>query len=430
MYSVSGYIALKEGSTLNASQCILIFKVASTFLMLYDVFGTILDNNNLFFNIKRGASTYILINANTGYVTGCQGTVSPAMINNGPNSVNIFAPTTGGTRGQILQSNGNSAPIWTDLPETGISELIGTEDKPINWYTDLQVGNYYIVTGTILHNSSSVTTLSKKFLAYKNDTYGVILYNIKLTASPSINYNTEYVNTRLTINNYGYPTGYRHNTYVSNVNGDTNIYTNIYVPTSAGTSGQILKSNGTSNAPTWFTPDYASQSYVDTQISNMGIGISVSHYDDTTLSDHLDEILSYTNPSNGGTLLFIGFRLNTGVNGDRIKTSMSNNSGMSVITESDVNLISNETFITFRPTAVEPNNGVTQSVKFVSSDTGNNGIINLVLDKSGDVLKAILSGSSSVAFTSNREVNQYFFDNIDIINQPITHLVIEYQKSN
>ena len=27
----------------------------------------------------------------------------------------IFAPETGGTAGQVLQSNGNAAPIWTDL---------------------------------------------------------------------------------------------------------------------------------------------------------------------------------------------------------------------------------------------------------------------------------------------------------------------------
>ena len=27
----------------------------------------------------------------------------------------IFAPETGGTAGQVLQSNGNAAPSWTDL---------------------------------------------------------------------------------------------------------------------------------------------------------------------------------------------------------------------------------------------------------------------------------------------------------------------------
>lgn len=158
-----------------------------------------------------------------------------------------------------------SENVSVAIPENSIPLLVGTESRPINWYSDLQIGNYYIVTGTILHRSGSVTTLSKKFLAYKNDTYGIILYNIKLTASPSINYNTEYVNTRLTINNYGYPTGYRYITYVSNVNGGTDVYTDIYAPTSSGISGQILKSNG-SGQPSWVTPDYASQTYVNNVI--------------------------------------------------------------------------------------------------------------------------------------------------------------------
>lgn len=152
------------------------------------------------------------------------------------------------------------------IPENSISLLVGTESKPINWYSDLQMGNYYIITGTILHSSDSVTTLSRKFLAYKSDTYEITLYNIKLTSSTSIDYNIEYVHTQLTINSYGYPTDYRYITYVSNVNGETDINADIYAPTSSGTSGQLLKSNGT-GAPVWITPDYASQTYVDDAIS-------------------------------------------------------------------------------------------------------------------------------------------------------------------
>lgn len=162
----------------------------------------------------------------------------------------------------------------------------------------------------------------------------------------------------------------------------------------------------------------------------LGAGIKTLHYDDTSLNSHLDEILSYTNASNGGTLLFIGFKLAAQLTGDRIKAQNSN-SFINITTES-VPLLSDETFITFRPTAVEPDNGTVKSVKFISTDPGNVGVINLVLDKSGGVYKAILSGMSSKIETDGftKTINQYFFDNIDIINQSITHLVIEYQTSN
>lgn len=49
-----------------------------------------------------------------------------------------------------------------------------------------------------------------------------------------------------------------------NLNGTSKSGTsvNIYTPTSFGSSGQILKSNGDGKAPTWFTPDYATISSV------------------------------------------------------------------------------------------------------------------------------------------------------------------------
>jgi len=163
------------------------------------------------------------------------------------------------------------------------------------------------------------------------------------------------------------------------------------------------------------------------QSIDKSIGIGVTHYDKDTLNEYLEEILSYTNPSNGGTLLFIGFKLTNDISGNRFKLTNSLSGSLSASQE-NVTLLSNETFITFRPTAVEPDNGTTKSVKFISSDTGNTGVMNLVLDKTGGVFKAILSGSSSTA--SGDTITQYFFDSIDIINEPITHLVIEYQESN
>ena len=165
----------------------------------------------------------------------------------------------------------------------------------------------------------------------------------------------------------------------------------------------------------------------DDHVADGGIGIGVTHYDRDNLSKYLEEILGYTNPLNGGTLLFIGFKLTNDITNTRFKLVNSLTGSVSVSQES-VTLLSNETFVTFRPTAVEPDNGTTKSVKFISSDTGNTGVMNLVLDKTGGVFKAILSGSSSVV--SGDTITQYFFNNVDIINEPITHLVIEYQKSN
>lgn len=166
----------------------------------------------------------------------------------------------------------------------------------------------------------------------------------------------------------------------------------------------------------------------------LGAGIKTLQYDNTTLSDHLDEILSYTNVSNGGTLLFIGFKLAEQFNGNRIKISTSGTSVTNSPATLELNtpLISNETFLTLRPVAVDPDNGTVKSVKFISADPANNGILTLLLDKSGNEYKAIISGYSTIMDGST--LNQYAFgDNgsdFNMINKTISHLVIEYQTSN
>lgn len=63
-------------------------------------------------------------------------------------------------------------------PETNFIYLVGTEDKPINFYTDLEVGKGYILKGYIYVTKYMTTnTYSNHFFAYKQSTNSVFIYN-------------------------------------------------------------------------------------------------------------------------------------------------------------------------------------------------------------------------------------------------------------
>lgn len=140
--------------------------------------------------------------------------------------------------------------------------LTGTQEKPINLATDLEVNEYYLITGYLYKNSTSNIQLTSKFLVQKYEStsyYVVIIYGgnfqngtIKSTAS--------LCNSKIFLrkdNTGELNIGGNKALGISIFNGTNPIFTDadtiqsLYAPIEAGTSGQILKSNGVSKAPTW-----------------------------------------------------------------------------------------------------------------------------------------------------------------------------------
>ena len=188
------------------------------------------------------------------------------------NDINyIWAPTSGGKAGQILKSNGNNAPTWIDLPNSGIEILTGTAESPINFATDMEVNHLYSCSGVFFNtiSPSAQSSISGKtvnfqdqgrsFLFYKrNDTSVVCLASSHNTNSKTtvIIFSAMYGITEITFDSTtGELTNIRSGMGFGRVNGiegNGNAQAlGIYAPTTSGTSGQILQSTGENSEPIW-----------------------------------------------------------------------------------------------------------------------------------------------------------------------------------
>ena len=161
-------------------------------------------------------------------------------------SASFYAPTSAGTSGYYLKSNGsNSAPTWTSLTIPSIT-LNGSSNTTPSFYAPTTAGTngYYLKSNgsgapswtsfptipTIKLNNSTNTSPS----FYAPTTGGTSGYYLKSNGSTSA------------------PTWASLTVPSITLNGSSNTSPSFYAPTSAGTSGQYLKSNG-SGAPSWAT---------------------------------------------------------------------------------------------------------------------------------------------------------------------------------
>lgn len=204
------------------------------------------------------------------------------------NDINyIWAPTSGGKAGQILKSNGNNAPTWIDLPNSGIEILTGTVESPINFATDMEVNHLYSCSGVFFNTvaSSAQSSISGKtitfqdqgrsFLFYKRDDTSVVClassHNTGNQTTSVIIFSAMYGITEITFDSTtGELTNIRSGMGFGRVNGiDGNGNAQalgIYAPIESGTSGQLLQSNGEGVAPTWVTANYASSADLETKL--------------------------------------------------------------------------------------------------------------------------------------------------------------------
>lgn len=135
----------------------------------------------------------------------------------------------------------------------GIETLVGTDEKPLNLATDLEVSKLYILSGKLYYNSNSKSTFEVPTLVYKISNSNLVVYNVRWAGINNIqNYSGMY--TELSINASSGDIGIKKQYFsVASFNGTSTPTGAIsfYAPTSSGSSGQILQSNGTSKAPTW-----------------------------------------------------------------------------------------------------------------------------------------------------------------------------------
>ena len=222
----------------------------------------------------------------------------------------IYAPTSAGTNGQYLKSNGTGAPTWVDLPDFSCI-MIGTPENPnmlnnenvVTINNSLEIGgtlyltndyNNWVSISTEVDNSDpyeskksviidsdleigSTLYLSNNQIDYasiQTDGGGDLIFSggnfvvngpVSLKGAANTGSATKpiYIDANGKFNPTTYTLGasvppgakFTDTTYKLTLNGTTNgsgstNLGSIYAPISGGTSGQYLMSNG-SGAPTW-----------------------------------------------------------------------------------------------------------------------------------------------------------------------------------
>lgn len=164
-----------------------------------------------------------------------------------------------GTAGQVLTSNGESqSPIWSnlDLPEQNVISLTGTQENPIVLYNDIEVGKIYFLSGYIkVVQPATAYSLpdSKPTIMcvglWLNNEKTIEVRGVQFTSTGVYSQGWNFIQT-ITFHS---SSSWDSNSYLSlnSINGTDTTALNVYAPTVSGTSGQILKSNGSNEAPTW-----------------------------------------------------------------------------------------------------------------------------------------------------------------------------------
>lgn len=150
----------------------------------------------------------------------------------------------------------------TELPNTGIKYLIGTEDSPVNLYADTEVGQIYAVSGYVWRKPNGTGGKDKFdisslvfYFRKESDTEGVIDGLLLKsngtngsTGGTQIVFNSDPNNSSRVVGEIAL-----YNTFLRlNVNGGNSAPLTplmIYVPTTAGSAGQVLQSTG--GEPEW-----------------------------------------------------------------------------------------------------------------------------------------------------------------------------------
>lgn len=276
-YFINGPIIKNLSTTINISRTLLFYKYQHDHT---DVQSGVLYGCD-FTNSSHGGCSY---SSGTEFNINSDGTLSYPQIFytigslNGPNASygsppDIYAPRSSGTSGQILQSNGeNYEPTWIDNQFT---RLVGTQENPINFATQMVTGRLYSCSGyfnttnesnensiaynkTIIIGSSNPATYPRTALVYKiSDTEVVFLHaNINNNSASLAIVPSYYSETLITFDSTtGNIVDVEQGMMLKIINGDkTNLEAQrdgIYAPLTSGEVDQILVSQGEGKAPVW-----------------------------------------------------------------------------------------------------------------------------------------------------------------------------------
>lgn len=148
-------------------------------------------------------------------------------------------------------------------------------------------------------------------------------------------------------------------------------------------------------------------------------------YDNTTLADHIDEILGYVNTENGGNLISIKAKIgNTAITGSRKVVTTTTSSGAISVESGEGTIINAGEMIMLTPGAIRNGAKGKKATFICANDTDNHSNTNVDISNLESTNKAVLSGIEFGYLNDN--IVQIYYQNINILDAQLEHLVIDY----
>jgi hypothetical protein len=225
--------------------------------------GTVLQGNGTAADPTFSAVPVLGVNGTTtgqlNFATSVSSGASITVQNGGATAAyNFNLPTSAGTAGQLLtsQAGGSNAMTWTSLPSTATSNL--------------NSGQVWVGNGSNI--STAVTPTGDMTISSTGATTVGSVDGVSYPTSPSTN-TVPVVTSSNTVTYEAVPVGAGGTGQSSVLTADGVVYassTTAMATTAAGTSGQVLTSNGAGNGPTWqtlgaFAPVYTAGNWYQAQ---------------------------------------------------------------------------------------------------------------------------------------------------------------------
>lgn len=148
-------------------------------------------------------------------------------------------------------------------------------------------------------------------------------------------------------------------------------------------------------------------------------------YDNTTLADHIAEILGYVNTENGGNLININFKVAAAVTGEMKTVTNTLSTNTLTNSSSTVAIINADEMISMTVGTVRNGSTSGKKVTFTcANDTNICSFTNIDISNINGTDVATISGQE-IDFGTGTIITNYF-KSIDILNVLLEHLVINY----
>lgn len=168
------------------------------------------------------------------------------------------------------------------------------------------------------------------------------------------------------------------------------------------------------------------KSWVDiTPAGSMGSVQSMT-YDNTSLEEHINEILGFVNTENGGNLVNICFKTSEAITGTMLTSTQSLSTNALTNSSSTVSIVGAGELVCLTLGTVR--SGSTSGVKAIfncANDTNTCSFANIMMTNISGTINAEISGHEINVTSASGIINNYF-QAVSILSTPLEHLVINY----